>query len=1366
MHGLPIAGILLGVAGTSVVSAQGPCNPTKGTCPPVPGFTAGFTNDFTPLSKVPDNWIIADYAEQYLSFSSGKGLEFRLPDGLSAPYIWTKNYLHYGKVEVTLQSAPGIGVISSAVLMSDTLDEIDWEWSGNDFALKVPTIQTNYFGHGVTGNWDRGTQPQVEKNMTQNFMTYTFDWKPESLTWAINGNVIRTLYAKDQDDIQYRYPQSPSRFHLGLWDAGYKDVAWYTKQWAGGETDLNGFPYSLFVKNVTITPYRSCSQYQATDTTGKTASFKCLNTTDISSSSAVGSTSASGGSTSSSVTSVELSASSPAAQTDKPDFIPTPAPVPPVNPTDSVGVNPTTSAPPTSSGTEPTIDVSEDEEDDDSEDDDASEDDGTPSTTSDSSSSCSGAVPTNTQPGTAVGCANYIRVHPGDTCESIADAHGIDVNDFERWNPQAGAECYNLWANYYVCASKPGQCSDGATAGGSDVIDNDSSSNDAVATPGDADEDSSGEDDSSDGTEDSTGEEADSADKTDGSDDDDESIPATGTTTEDTSADEEVSCSASVSTTTVYITICPTPTTVATTTIEQGTTTITMTLSSYVTDTVTSTLPSSEDRTVADESGEQETDVPSSEAPTPTEYVSDDAEDDDEGGDDATATTTTPSDDSDDSDDEVEEETSAPSSTPTGYSDEDDGDDQEDQEDESSYSSDKAPDSIGDMDDSEDDDSGEEDTTSESTPTPSSYADDDDDAATSSSSVEATATPDTYTDDDGDDDTEDTTPDEDSGSDEGDDATTGESVDLSPSSYDAVADPTSSAAATPTEHSSEQSTDDGDDEEDNEINDREDDGEDDDDTSDSEKDGGLEGVPAATTPSPITPAPSTPAQTQASSAISSGDEPAWVYMVDYSSGAPTQMSGTTTATIRVTSSITVTGCPSSVTSCPASKSTQIYITQTISSFTTVCPVSELPAISSWASGSDAPTGYMSSLSPSSYGTASAAPTPSAYGDEEEEEDDSDSGDDVPDDYDSTEDDEDDGSDLGSSTALSSTTSFQYISSTTTSDIASTPSSYGGDENDDDDADTADTDEDEDADEDTDTASVPDSKTTPFQFVSSTSTSGAASTPSSYEDDEDTGDTDTADVDEDGDVGEDEDEDTDTDSTIPSAFTSSASSSIISSSTPATPPSYATATSTPVVDQQLSSSTSTPSSSTLKPSSTTSKPTPTLVPKIGCWTHIGCYREVFGRALRVNKKILSYDNKSNNTNKACSDFCVGHKYFATEYGSECYCGDTLEPGCEEVADGRCKMKCSGNELAICGGSNGLSLYSGEECPGYLSGVKPPSSSNTDTMTTAAPKGYKEKKKRRSVGTKEKGSGARTTETRIYQPRGSGRFGGVFGWFRRR
>lgn len=46
---------------------------------------------------------------------------------------------------------------------------------------------------------------------------------------------------------------------------------------------------------------------------------------------------------------------------------------------------------------------------------------------------------------------------------------------------------------------------------------------------------------------------------------------------------------------------------------------------------------------------------------------------------------------------------------------------------------------------------------------------------------------------------------------------------------------------------------------------------------------------------------------------------------------------------------------------------------------------------------------------------------------------------------------------------------------------------------------------------------------------------------------------------------------------------------------------------------------------------------------------------------------------------------------TEYGSECYCGNSLMGGSAPVADGRCSMTCGGSPATICGGPNGLSLY---------------------------------------------------------------------------
>jgi beta-glucanase (GH16 family) len=72
-------------------------------------------------------------------------------------------------------------MISGSVLISDALDEIDWEWSGNNFGTSTGIVQTNYYGEGIPGNYDRGTQPSVNSPQTT-FHTYTVDWTPTTLT--------------------------------------------------------------------------------------------------------------------------------------------------------------------------------------------------------------------------------------------------------------------------------------------------------------------------------------------------------------------------------------------------------------------------------------------------------------------------------------------------------------------------------------------------------------------------------------------------------------------------------------------------------------------------------------------------------------------------------------------------------------------------------------------------------------------------------------------------------------------------------------------------------------------------------------------------------------------------------------------------------------------------------------------------------------------------------------------------------------------------------------------------------------------------------------------------------------------------------
>jgi hypothetical protein len=93
----------------------------------------------------------------------GNGAEFTFARCFDAPHIWSSFYFLFSKVEVTIKAAGGTGIVTDAVLMSDCLNEMDWEWSGSNFGSPHNgKVQTNVFGKGITGNYDRGTQPPVD----------------------------------------------------------------------------------------------------------------------------------------------------------------------------------------------------------------------------------------------------------------------------------------------------------------------------------------------------------------------------------------------------------------------------------------------------------------------------------------------------------------------------------------------------------------------------------------------------------------------------------------------------------------------------------------------------------------------------------------------------------------------------------------------------------------------------------------------------------------------------------------------------------------------------------------------------------------------------------------------------------------------------------------------------------------------------------------------------------------------------------------------------------------------------------------------------------------------------------------------------
>lgn len=131
-----------GLAAATLVSGQTytDCNPMKSishtqqpktehpliyiieTCPANPGTTESrHTFDFTQSSGL-DKWTTTAGNVK----TGSNGAEFTVNKKGDAPTIKTDFYMFFGEVSVTMKAAPGTGIVSSIVLESDDLDEIDW----------------------------------------------------------------------------------------------------------------------------------------------------------------------------------------------------------------------------------------------------------------------------------------------------------------------------------------------------------------------------------------------------------------------------------------------------------------------------------------------------------------------------------------------------------------------------------------------------------------------------------------------------------------------------------------------------------------------------------------------------------------------------------------------------------------------------------------------------------------------------------------------------------------------------------------------------------------------------------------------------------------------------------------------------------------------------------------------------------------------------------------------------------------------------------------------------------------------------------------------------------------------------------------
>jgi beta-glucanase (GH16 family) len=243
------------------------CNPMNKTCPNDPAFGTNHNFVFNTSRTVTDSFNITAGSLTY----GGNGAEFTINKRGDSPTIQSHFYIFFGSVSVIMQAATGQGVISSIVLESDDLDEVDWEFMGGNSTH----AETNYFGKGNTTSFDRAIYYPVSSDVRANFHNYTVDWTAERIEWYIDGNVVRTLpYAAANEG--KNYPQTPMTVRMGIWAGGDPDNSNGTIEWAGGLTDFTKGPYTMYVRSANVNDYSTGAEYQWTDKSGSWQSIKAI----------------------------------------------------------------------------------------------------------------------------------------------------------------------------------------------------------------------------------------------------------------------------------------------------------------------------------------------------------------------------------------------------------------------------------------------------------------------------------------------------------------------------------------------------------------------------------------------------------------------------------------------------------------------------------------------------------------------------------------------------------------------------------------------------------------------------------------------------------------------------------------------------------------------------------------------------------------------------------------------------------------------------------------------------------------------------------------------------------------------------------
>ncbi|KAF9120008.1 hypothetical protein BGW39_011740 [Mortierella sp. 14UC] len=170
------------------------------------------------------------------------------PQGLGS-VVSTTRFMQYGKVKVRIKTGSrSPGVVSAFIIRNEEPgDEIDFEIVGRDptqaqtnfYYRTPPDMPTDRIDYSNTG------KEPLNTNTALDFHDYEIEWMPEYILWKADDKVIRHVFRNQTKgdagidpaagEARKRYPSSPARTQLGIWDGGQGSEG--TAAWAGTPTD-------------------------------------------------------------------------------------------------------------------------------------------------------------------------------------------------------------------------------------------------------------------------------------------------------------------------------------------------------------------------------------------------------------------------------------------------------------------------------------------------------------------------------------------------------------------------------------------------------------------------------------------------------------------------------------------------------------------------------------------------------------------------------------------------------------------------------------------------------------------------------------------------------------------------------------------------------------------------------------------------------------------------------------------------------------------------------------------------------------------------------------------------------------------------